>query len=290
MSLKTITRAVAAVSGMLAISVQANAADIYAGGLKDAPVYAPAAGWTGFYLGVNGGYGWAADDAKASATVNKSINTGSVEFPAYTTYTDTKKWSLSPSGGFGGGQIGYNSQGALHPNLVLGVEADVDGASIKDSAHATLAPVDVGGTPSGNTYNASAQSELDWFGTVRGRIGYAFGNGLIYFTGGFAYGGVKDSLRITNAGGTVATVGKSATNTGYVLGGGLEYRISPAWSIKAEYQYLDLGGETISISQAAIAANTAGVQALGKLSDPHTFDTVRIGLNYRIAPGYEPLK
>ena len=94
---------------MLAIAVagsSALAADVYrvpegAGGYKDGPAYV--AGWSGFYAGVNGGYAFDARDRHAG---------------------------ILDEGGFGGGQIGYNWQGILHPRLVLGIEADIQGTGI----------------------------------------------------------------------------------------------------------------------------------------------------------------
>ncbi len=94
----------------------ANAADLYrgpaGGGYKDGPVDVVDS-WTGFYVGVNGGYGWSA---------NGVING----------LTDDAPHGANPEGGFGGGQIGYNWQGIWHPHLVFGVEADIQGSGITD--------------------------------------------------------------------------------------------------------------------------------------------------------------
>src|SRR5712672_186759 len=108
-------------SALALAAFSANAADMYrgepTGGYKDGPVYV-ANTWTGFYAGVNGGYGW---NANSFATVPGFLG------------------DLNPSGGFGGGQIGYNWQGVLgHPALVLGIEADLQGADISDSVSASL--------------------------------------------------------------------------------------------------------------------------------------------------------
>lgn len=208
----------------------ANAADIYrrgdGGGFKDEPVYAPVNSWTGFYAGVNGGGGWATGDSDNDV--------------------------LSPSGGFGGGQIGYNIQGGfgLGPHLVLGVEADIQGSGITDSAF-------------------GLESNLNWFGTVRGRVGYAMDRALIYFTGGFAFGEVENK---------VLGVSFSDTQTGYVLGGGVEYKINPAWSLKGEYQFISLD------------ASDSSAGGLGFSADRSEVNTVRVGLNYHFGRGYEPLK
>jgi len=234
----------------IAIIGSANAADLYrgpaAGGFKDGP-YVPVATWTGFYAGINGGYAWDASDI------------GSALSP----------FDIKPEGGFGGGQIGYNWQGALHPHLVIGVEADFQGADISDE-------VKVSG---GNAY-VGIKSSLDWFGTVRGRLGYAFDNTLVYATGGFAYGKITDEI---SAGYTVrkktfaASYSEDNTSTGYVVGGGLEHKFSPNWSVKAEYQYIDLGKDS----------------GWAKVADEnYTLHTARVGLNYHFNTfgGYEPLK
>ena len=157
---------------------------------------------------------------------------------------------LDPAGGFGGGQIGYNVQ---RGNIVFGLEADIEGADITDS----------------KSYDGvSRKSTLDWFGTVRGRAGYTVGQALVYGTGGFAYGNV------TNTG------WPSETQTGWVAGGGVEYKINPSWSAKAEYQYLDLD-----------ASSTTGAGPLGNGNGDRTqVNTVRVGLNYFVGGIYEPLK
>ncbi len=223
----------------------ANAADMYvpgpAGGYKDGPVAGPL--WNGAYVGINGGY---ASDGNSSLTV--------VEDPAF-----------ASSGGFGGGQIGYNWQpmgagykdGPAYGNFVFGIEADIDGADITGSK-----------TVSGVT----ASNTLDWFGTVRGRAGYAVGAALLYGTGGLAFGGVDDKL---TSGGT--TKADNSTKTGYAAGGGVEYAFNPAWSGKVEYLYINLGSDTV-------------VKGLDKATFDHEYNTVRVGLNYHILPGYEPLK
>jgi outer membrane immunogenic protein len=207
-----------------ALALTANATDIYRGGLKDgpAPVYTPAQSWTGFYLGVNGGYGW----------------------------TNSDYYDSSPSGGFGGGQIGYNWQGALGLGSpwVLGIEADLQGSGISDS---------YGGYEVG----------LNYFGTVRGRVGYAIDRTLLYVTGGYAYGEVEFKDGRWSA---------SDTQTGYVIGGGLEYKLNPAWSLKGEYQFVSLDAKDPDWS-------------LHDYSDRSEVHTLRVGLNYHVGHGFAPL-
>jgi outer membrane immunogenic protein len=256
----------------MALSASANAADIYRApegvSLKDAPVYGPA--WTGFYAGVNGGYGWSADDSNLQARHCDG------SFPCGVSDGSGSK-AFGADGGFGGGQIGYNWQpatswgykdGPALGHIVLGVEADLQGAAIDGSGVLTTAPANV---------NAKGTNNLDWFGTVRGRLGYAMDSTLIYFTGGLAFGGVKDTLSLSGA----STVSKDSTDTGYVLGGGVEHFFSLRWSGKVEYQYIDLGDDKLS---------TSATHAGATFDAEHTYNTVRVGLNYHIAPGYEPLK
>ena len=226
-----------------ALALSANAGDTYSGGLKDGPPppYVLAATWNGFYAGFNGGYG-------------EPVNNGPSSFPA----SDLHGGPFSPSGGFGGGQIGYNWQGLFgYSPWVIGIESDIQGAGISDS------------------YDGYTMS-LNWFGTVRGRLGYAFGPALIYATGGFAYGEVENKGR--NDAGLPYDV--SETQTGYVVGAGAEYKFNPAWSVKAEYQFISLD-----------ATFWNGAHALdGSSSDRSEVNTFRIGVNYHLGgSGFGPL-
>ncbi len=102
----------------LAVATQANAADLYAGaggGLKDAPFYAPAPAWAGFYFGANVGGAWGdlrATDVDGYDGINVSAG---------------DKWTNSTSGVLGGGQVGYNFQ---YGNVVFGPEADFGGIDL----------------------------------------------------------------------------------------------------------------------------------------------------------------
>src|SRR5262249_6574018 len=179
-----------------------------------------------------------------------------------------------------GGQIGYNWQGVWHPHLVLGIEADIEGSGIQDSFSGR----------SINQFNdrLSAKKDLDWFGTVRGRVGYAFDNVLVYGTGGFAFGGVKNNLVdvLTVAPTGTVNLSKDSTETGYVVGGGIEYMVSPRWSVKAEYQFIDLGNYKLSAPE--VPPSGSRVFTTNKIDN--TFNTVRAGVNYHVGNVYEPLK
>jgi outer membrane immunogenic protein len=227
----------------IALTASANAADLYrapAGGYKDGP-YVPAATWTGFYLGVNGGYAGGENSQYA--------------VPGFD--------GVKADGGFGGGQLGYNWQGLWHKNVVLGIEADFQGADISGAKD--------------NANGVTFSTDMDWFSTVRGRVGYGFDRALVYFTGGFAFGGLKHKIDLHDSKSVNPVFDDTAT--GFVLGGGLEYKFTPAWSIKAEYQYLNFGTNRPS-----------DLVDEGNAIKEDNFHTARVGLNYHLAPSYEPLK
>jgi outer membrane immunogenic protein len=251
-------RIVLASASVIVLSVAANAADMYVappagpGGYKDAP-WVPV--WAGFYAGVNGGGAWSEfNDQLANFNNINKFN------------------GLSPSGGFGGGQIGYNWQGVWHPRLVLGVEADIQGASIEDKA--TWNPF--------GAVTATSESRLDWFGTVRGRVGYAFDSALLYATGGFAFGGIKNSQDDNRP--ISFTIDRTAT--GFTAGGGVEYMVTPKWSVKAEYQFIDLGKNDPFSPSPGQGLFTHFKTTL----EDDAFHTVRAGVNYHFGSVYQPLK
>ncbi len=144
-----------AAAALLIAPIAAQAADIPRGSYK-APAYvAPAyASWTGFYLGLNAGYGWGKSDWTLPAV------------------------SLSPKGALAGATAGYNFQTGT---WVWGLEADLAWSGMKGSSDCP--PV-----------GATCETKLTWLATGRARLGYAgFNNWLPYLTGGAAYGGVKAS-------------------------------------------------------------------------------------------------
>jgi outer membrane immunogenic protein len=211
------------------------------------PQYAPF-NWSGFYVGVNGGYAW---DNKSVMNYFAPV-TGFAGFsPGFETH-----------GAFGGGQIGINWQVA---HSVFGVEADIQGGNLRDAINVTT-------VSNGGPLGVIASQKIDYFGTVRARLGLAYDRSMLYATAGVAYGGVKDSILLTN-GGATDLLAKNFTGVGYVVGGGWEYYFAPAWSFKVEYQFIDLGHQTISgVSTNAVFITT---------NNETKFQTGRIGLNYK---------
>jgi outer membrane immunogenic protein len=189
---------------------------------------------------------------------------------------------LTP-GVLGGGQIGINWQATS--SWVLGIEADIQASDIDDKSRINLPP---SGTfvPTSN----SATDALDWFGTVRGRIGYAGWWGtLVYFTGGYAYGETENQVSVV---GDPPTRGdlhgrKNETQSGWTLGGGAEKKFADRWSAKLEYLYLDLDSSRVVLTDPQFPGDFLAYNF------DHTYHIVRVGINYAFGGGrYEeaPLK
>ncbi|MGA7323475.1 MAG: outer membrane beta-barrel protein [Rhodomicrobium sp.] len=310
-----ITRVLLGTVSVVALIPASFAADIYSPAPVAAPpILVPLPSWAGFYVGVNGGYGG-----------NNSSRWTEDVFPSSFTTTTTPYALIGGKttidGGFGGGQLGYNFQWG---SWVAGFETDIQGSSIKGSGEATIFnpttsatfgfPGVCGAVPANATSltgvcSARNDINVDYFGTVRARIGYAWGGVLLYGTGGFAYGGVKSGFSYTDNN-TFRPMGapltpqfarftNSNTQTGWVAGAGIEYKIAPNWSLKGEYQFIDLGSATTRPSETFFgsssvnpcATNTASIScrtARGHLSDV-SFNTVRVGVNYYFNTPYEPL-
>jgi outer membrane immunogenic protein len=212
-----------AIAGLATITATsaASAADLPRKALPySTPIYAPV--WSGFYVGVNAGYGWA-------------------------TY-DTAVGSDKMKGFIGGGQLGYNWQ---FGSIVAGVEGDFQYSGQKRSETAVIGGVTFTG-----------DEKVQYFGTARGRLGYAFDSILLYATGGAAWTNLKASVSALGA-----TVSTDTTKMGWTAGGGVEWMFLPRWSVKAEYLYIDSGTTDLTV---------AGVTVSGKLKD----QVARVGVNY----------
>jgi outer membrane immunogenic protein len=169
----------------------------------------------------------------------------------------------------GGGQIGYNWHRG--PTWVIGVEADIQGSGQSDSTTCiTLCRPDAPAL-------TRISQDLSWFGTVRGRLGWANGAALYYVTGGWAFGHVKtDTAFQFNAGAPALDARSFSDNlSGWTVGGGIETRIAQKWTAKAEYLYMDLGTTAASFVYASLA--TFRFATASEIHN-HVF---RAGVNYR---------
>jgi outer membrane immunogenic protein len=151
--------------------------------------------------------------------------------------------SFAPvSGGLAGGTIGYNWQSGA---VVFGLEADAAWADLNATA----------GIPG----LLAASAKVQDLGTVRGRIGYAFDQVLIYGTGGYAWADTKLTATVLGL-----TASESHVLSGWTAGAGVEVMFAPKWSVKAEYLYRSFGSENFF----TVPSGTLNV------------NSVQVGLNY----------
>ncbi|TXN05812.1 porin family protein [Methylobacterium sp. WL103] len=294
-----------------ALTAAASAADLPR--RAPPPVFTPVPvfTWTGFYFGVNAGYGF---DASSSALANPGVLIApgaSPLFPAAGGTSIAFGNQQSTQDGFtGGGQVGYNFQFTPGSGVVIGIEADAQyvdfGRNRSQNCVSTFATGLCGGLGAGSTtlvFNPSPLSTLDFFGTVRGRIGYAFDRVLFYGTGGFAYGsGGGNDFGLPNR-------SRNEFQTGYAVGGGVEYALptdsflnffrSSAVTLKVEGLYVNLdqgnrnngifasnaaGTTTLAVNSPGVAfgnSATLAAYSAGQLRRDTEFAVVRAGLNYK---------
>jgi outer membrane immunogenic protein len=284
----------------------AAAADLPVKALYKAPAPAPVSAWTGFYGGINAGYGWGrTSSAIESADPASQIFVGLSQVPGFTAFTpDQFNSSIRQRGGLVGGQIGYNWQPS---NVwVAGFEADIQYAHVTGSDSKTLffnPAIFANIFP----FVTDTQRELRWFGTVRGRLGFLVTPSLlIYGTGGLAYGETRSSGSIAVTKSASIAIGQlgfgfscssvngvastcyagssSRTSIGWAAGAGFEYSFDPNWSAKLEYLHVELASESLTL--VSPPPSTPGVNIVYRFAR-ESVDTVRVGLNYRF--GYTPV-
>ncbi len=207
-------------------------------------------GWTGYYLGLKGGYTWSdSTDVKTRSDNVQVVGYGGSQQGAdAAVQAASGNTSVSPSGAIGGGFAGYNWQSG---QLVYGVEVDVQLASNKDNGNSSSS-VPISGFPANSIASTTSVSqELSFLSTLRGRFGFLTSPDLlIYGTGGLAVGGAKTkantSQEILGPSGGITTTYQNDENTsetlyGWTAGAGLDWKFMQDYSIKAEYLYYDLG-------------------------------------------------
>ncbi len=265
------------------IAGAASAADLPRRAAPPAYAAVPVFTWTGFYAGTLSGYSFS-DDQTIRTSGNFAANQANVLAGRRPAAVRSSQDGFSS---FGGG-IGYDYQFNPGNGIVVGIAADATGMDLDRRRGYVSALGDISGF----------RQQLDYLGTVRGRVGYAFDRFLVYGTGGFAFGGVdyKAAFLSNAAGRPFAFAGQyNRMETGYVYGGGVEYAI-PADSIlnkfsvlkyiplfqnagvtvKAEYLRYDLGSRNVLVN----AVPGVGV---GSYTSRFTTEgnTVRGGFTYR---------
>jgi outer membrane immunogenic protein len=203
--------------------------------------------WSGFYAGVQAGWGWAgvtANRADVIAMFGAPVANGG-EHPA--------------SGVVGGGTLGFNYQTG---RVVLGVEGDFSASDVHGALNTSVA---VPGLPGLVALRLTAH--MNWYGTARVRVGYAFDRLLVYATGGLAVAQIDGTYQATvppAGGGGTFTSSASNTHLGWALGAGADYALSNRWSVKLDGLYAQLDSRRYN-----------NVRFKG------AFAVVRAGVNYR---------
>ena len=262
----------------------AQAADLPAR-VAPAPYIAPLPifTWTGAYFGINAGAAF--DNSTRFNLTGVTAGDNGVGSTRPGTFKN------NDDGFTAGGQIGYNYQfgagglgGFGGGGVVIGLEADA--AYIDSAKTGTYGGLSTGGLPSVNNF----RSGIDYLGTVRGRLGYAFNQFLIYGTGGFAYGETFEKASLYTAGNAAQLRyfgSRSDMQTGYTYGGGVEYALptssflnffkSSAVTIKGEYLRYDLGSSSF-LAANQLNATTGSAYSVRTKTEGNI---VRVGLNYK---------
>jgi outer membrane immunogenic protein len=205
--------------------------------------------WTGFYLGAHLGAGFS------------STRMDPHDFGAIILHPD-------PGGVIGGGQIGYNLQ---RGPFVFGLEADLSDSGMNGDSNWYPPRDSLGGRP------VLSSENINWFGTLRPRLGYTvMPRLLLYATGGLAYGDVSYwESRGLDYYVSFPPAAYSGVRIGWTAGGGLEYLISKNWSAKAEYLFCDLGDQSVTV----ISQPLPLFQSTANFST--AFSVIDVGVNYR---------
>jgi outer membrane immunogenic protein len=201
-----------------------------------APYERPSNMWGGFYIGLNGGGGFGSSQWTLGGIGTSVFNTG---------------------GFLLGGTVGFN-----YPisEVLVGLEGDLDWSTFDGSASG-CAVNSAGGI-------AACETKNNWLGTARARAGYALDRMMIFVTGGAAFGGVQTGL---NPPATFDT----ATHVGWTAGAGVEYALSPAWIVKAEYLFVDFNNAScVTVANCGTAAGATAVL---------TENLLRAGINYKFS-------
>lgn len=232
--------------------------------------------WSGFYAGIHAG---------ASAADNRFVDVVS----------GTDAAVFTAHGIFGGGQVGFNWQSG---SWVLGGEVEGSLSHLREGVFGPFCGLGFGGVLCGGipglppgcsglgtcggcaplgpqSFNCSGQlgARVEALGLASGRIGHAWDRWLVYLKAGGAIAGEK---YVVNVPGVIAAT-PTETRFGWLVGGGVEYGLDANWSVKLEYNYIDLG-----TSRIALLAPSGLTFIFDQEQQVHL---AKIGINYRIAAG-----
>jgi opacity protein-like surface antigen len=250
--------------------------------------------WTGFYVGVNVGYGWGRSQSDVL------FSDAGMGIPLFATGASSKFQTV-----IGGAQSGYNVQSG---NWLLGLETDIQATNARTIRTDVCPGANCNAATTGLDVSVQYRHRLDWFGTLRGRLGaIVTPNTLAFVTGGLALAGISHVGTISGSSSAVTPVfddagnpvlddnGNPITTTtvtpastsflsrtmklGWAAGAGIEARLAGNWTGKIEYLHMDFGSDSID------AANPMNDTPIAlRLNSRVTQDVVRVGLNYKFDP------
>jgi len=188
--------------------------------------------------------------------------------------------SASASGVVGGAQLGYSWQ---RGSFVYGLETDISAMDFTSEINTTSTTNACGGPVS---VTANTNADVNWYGTVRGRLGWSSGPILFYGTGGLAYGrvGLNSTLNASEPGfSAFLNAHTSSVKTGWVAGGGIEYALRPNVFLNLGYQYVDLG--TVTVADSNFFTPIFTPITLSQTASAHAqFSVVTFGISWRFSP------
>jgi len=239
-------------TALLGLTAGAMAADLPSR-VAPAPIIAPVPvfTWTGFYAGVQAGYAWGEDETR--------LFFGGVPFDVVP-LIGAAGTDYDVEGFVGGAHAGFNYQ---FGSIVVGVEGDIEAAGIDGDRTWTSAAL-----PGAS---ASAETEINFQGSLRARLGFAFDRALVYGTAGLAFANIENTYTAFD-GVTTLTESFDDTEWGWTVGAGVEYAFTNNLTARVEYRYTQF--DNYRNNSTLIAVGGAAEQ------EPE-FHTVRVGVSYK---------
>lgn len=225
--------------------------------------------WTGFYIGGNLGTSWNKINAQTNVT-----SAGAYFYPSDATQIAAVGIQRKNNSTFiGGGQMGYNLQ---QRSLIFGIEAEIDSFRISSAENRAV----VYTSDPTYSFTLSSATNTKWLFMLKPKIGYTTDRWLLYATGGLAMTDLKHNFQFNDNFFSGATERASTSQRyGWTAGAGLEMKLSPAWSLRGEYLYVDFD----SASASGVVYNNAAVPPLAVLSHQAKLSSqnITIGINYK---------
>lgn len=244
------------------------------------PAMAAPYNWTGFYVGLNAGGVGTSTNQTTTVPCTEPFGVGyfcagGLGTANAAAVTAAGSGSFLGSGFTGGGQAGFNWQTGA---AVSGVELDLESLRPASTANSGVFPVGVGGVAAGTPFTVTSTVNANWLFTARGRLGWAFDNVLVYGTGGLAATRLSTSYAYADGNGGVGSWSANGNRLGWTVGAGFQYALSNAWSVRAEYLYVNFGSIT---APGAIFGPAFGYTNALSTSADFTAQIARAGVNYK---------